>query len=50
MSKKNPGFAYGNCGVAAGALPVTAKIAATSGALALVPPTVIQPPVPAYES
>jgi hypothetical protein len=29
---------------------VSAKIDATRGELALVPPTTIQPPVPAYES
>jgi hypothetical protein len=49
-SLKSDGFEYGNCGVAPGALPVAAKIDATSGELALVPPTTIHPPVPSYES
>ena len=44
-SKKSDGFEYGNCGVAAWAFPVTAKMDAMSGELALVPPTTIQPPV-----
>jgi hypothetical protein len=49
-SKKSDGFEYGNSGVAPGAFPVRAKIAATSGELALVPPTTIQPPTPPNES
>jgi hypothetical protein len=49
-SKKSDGFEYGNCGVAPGAFPVRAKIEATRGELALVPPTIIHPPTPAYES